>query len=83
MSELETFVKQELEAAGGNIVYADLLGRVMAEHPTQRQRLPRALVALRSAGVLHETVGLAGEPQAVVHTIVAGKRPENVGVSDG
>lgn len=80
---MEAFVKQQLDAAGGRIVYRDLLALVMAERPVDRSRLPRALRALRKAGDLHEDVALDKATNKIVHTIIAGQRPANPGVSDG
>lgn len=79
---MEAFVKQQLDAAGGRIVYRDLLALVMAERPVDRSRLPRALQALRKSGDLHEDVALDTATKKIVHTIIAGQRPDNSGVSD-
>lgn len=80
---MEDFVKQQLDAAGGRILYSDLLALVMAERPVDRPRLPRALQALRKFGDLHEDVALDTATNKIVHTVIAGQRPPNPGVSDG
>ena len=80
---MEDFVRQQLDAAGGRIVYRDLLALVMAERPVDRSRLPRALQALRKSGELHEDVVLDKATGKIVHTVIAGQRPDSAGVSDG